>query len=202
MRNLLTSLRLTPELMSADVDEFMAKIEQLCQRLALDLSVFELDHIAMRLNEQAVAEAVHQAWLTQGKVVSDAMIHGRPIIVIALTQGLQLSRWCTHHVELPYPAEGKYYSKQGWEHVEFVIPSQATSIEAFQAELFQRFPLLYQQWSTLEQRGIQVKCSSPQGKGERLANPTIAFKWAGVCIKLHPYALRDVIDSEQPLSLL
>lgn len=45
--------------------------------------------------------------------------------------------------------------------------------------------------------GVKVKLSSPQGDRQRLANPTVAFKWQGVCLKLHPYSLRQVIESER-----
>jgi predicted metalloenzyme YecM len=197
MQQLLTTQRLLPAQMYEDVPCFIRQINHLCELLGVDLSVYHLDHIAMRLNEWSDAEAAHRAWLDEGKMISSAMINGRPIIVIELTKPIHLGQWSTSYVELPYPAEGKHYSRQGWEHVEFVVPSQATTVEAFLQDLFLCFPHLEQRWSKLEQQSIQVKCSAPKGEGERLANPTVAFRWENICLKLHPHSLAQVIESER-----
>lgn len=90
-----------------------------------------------------------------------------------------MSHWQIECLELPYPAQGKTYPEQSWEHVEFVIPSQALSAEAFCEELKGGYPSLAEKWHQLNELGIKVKLSSPQGEGERLANPTIAFQWQG-----------------------
>jgi predicted metalloenzyme YecM len=42
-----------------------------------------------------------------------------------------------------------------------------------------------------------MKLSSPKGEGERLANPTVAFKHDNICIKLHPHSLKNIVASEQ-----
>ncbi len=78
-----------------------------------------------------MAQVAHQAWLAYGEEISCAQINGRPIIVIRFNQPLQVSHWQIECLELPYPAQGKTYLEQSWEHVEFVIPSQALSAEAF-----------------------------------------------------------------------
>ncbi|WP_087480554.1 VOC family protein [Vibrio mangrovi] len=197
MQSFLTTNRLMPVQMYEDVSVFIHKISELCDFLQMDLSPFHLDHIAMRINDRQYAEAAHQLWLSEGKEISSAEIHGRPIIVIELEEPMTLGSWTTRHVELPYPAKGKIYSRQGWEHVEFVVPSEATTVENFLQDIWQRFPSLEEMWPMLEQQGIQVKCSSPQGEGERLANPTIAFRRENICFKLHPYSLAQVIASEK-----
>jgi predicted metalloenzyme YecM len=188
---------MSPQLMYADIPSFMCRVERLCQLLRLDLTGFELDHIAMRINNPALATAVHLAWLQVGTEVSCTEIAGRPIVVIELRHPLQLGSWETRHVELPYPAPGKIYPRQGWEHVEFVIPTAVDSVDLFKQNLFQRFPSLRQQWGKLHQHRIGVKLSLPQAEGERLANPTIAFQWQGLCLKLHPHSLREIIDSQE-----
>ncbi|MGS0726836.1 VOC family protein, partial [Shewanella sp. 0m-11] len=43
---------------------------------------------------------------------------------------------------------------------------------------------------------IKVKMSSPKGDKERLANPTIAFKKDGICVKVHAHGIKAVIASE------
>ena len=77
------------------------------------------------------------------------------------------------------------------------MPSFAQTAPQFVEEVKAAFPQLEANWDSLAEKGIKVKLSSPQGEGERLANPTVAFKKNGVCIKLHPHTLKEVIASEQ-----
>lgn len=44
---------------------------------------------------------------------------------------------------------------------------------------------------------LKLKFNNPAGEGERLPNPTLAVTDNGVTIKLHPYSIRDVVDSEK-----
>ncbi|WP_350639928.1 VOC family protein [Psychrobacter sp. CAL606-MNA-CIBAN-0158] len=44
---------------------------------------------------------------------------------------------------------------------------------------------------------MKVKQSSPKGDKERLANPTIAFKANGICVKVHPHDIQKIVESEQ-----
>ncbi|WP_077333806.1 VOC family protein [Vibrio ruber] len=199
MHSPLTSNRLMPTQMYQDSTAFIRKISALCDVLQLDLAPFQLDHIAMRINDRQLAEAAHEVWLNEGIEISSAQINGRPIIVIALESPIMLGEWSTRYLELPYPVQGKSYPRQGWEHVEFVIPSGATNIDDFLQDIWQRFPALKQLWPTLEQQGIKVKCSAPKGEGERLANPTIAFRQGDICLKLHPHSLAQVIASERQI---
>ncbi|EGR1126714.1 VOC family protein [Vibrio cholerae] len=188
---------LAPQQLLEKLDVFIAKIEQLLDLLGLDLRANQLDHIALRINDPQLAQVAHQAWLAYGEEISCAQINGRPIIVIRFNQPLQVSHWQIECLELPYPAQGKTYPEQSWEHVEFVIPSQALSAEAFCEELKGGYPSLAEKWHQLNELGIKVKLSSPQGEGERLANPTVAFQWQGGCIKLHPHPLQTIVESER-----
>ncbi|MGL4379744.1 MAG: VOC family protein [Vibrio sp.] len=187
---------LAPEQLLEKLGLFMAKIEQLLDLLGLDLREHQLDHIALRINDPALAQAAHLAWLDYGQQISCAQINGRPIIVIRFHQPLSVSHWQIECLELPYPGLGKTYPVQSWEHVEFVIPASSSSAAEFCIELQQRYPALAAKWDDLRELGIQVKLSSPQGEGERLANPTLAFQWQGVCVKLHPHALASIVASE------
>lgn len=188
---------LHPVQMKDKLDDFIEQIQQLSALLHMDLSGYVLDHIALRINQPEIAQAAHQEWLKQGRQISAAQINGRPIIVIEFTQPLSAAGWQIECLELPYPAPGKRYSQQSWEHVEFVVPSSASSAEDFLADLLLQFPGLAQCWDRLPELGVKVKLSSPQGEGERLSNPTVAFKWQGVCIKLHPHTLKTIVESEQ-----
>ncbi|MCG6285810.1 VOC family protein [Vibrio vulnificus] len=197
MSNLLAEKRLTPQQMLEDLPGFMQKIESLADLLQLDLSFAQADHIALRVNENQTAQLSQQMWSEQGKVISQANINGRPIIVIEFDASLASRGWKIECLELPYPAEGKAYPQEGWEHVEFVVPSHAQTAEDYLADLKHTYPAFGAQFSKLEELGVKVKLSSPKGEGERLNNPTVAFKYQGICIKLHPPSLKRIVESEQ-----
>ncbi|MGF1705905.1 VOC family protein [Enterovibrio baiacu] len=187
---------LTVEHLFSSLLPFSQRLQGLIDTLGLDLSPYDTDHIALRVNDAEQAKQLHQAWLAHGDEISNNMINGRPIVVVKTREALTVGGWKTHCVELPYPGD-KAYPEEGWEHAEWVIPSLATTPEALLEDVFALFPTLKSEWDTLEEKGVKVKLSSPSGEGERLANPTVAFKAKGVCIKLHPVTLEQVIESEQ-----
>ncbi|MDC0611717.1 VOC family protein [Vibrio sp.] len=185
-----------PQQLISDIDGFMVAIERMLSELSLDLSEFELDHIALRINEPSLAHMLLPEWQSISTVLSDAEINGRPIYIFKLNQPLKLSHWCTACVEYPFPKNGKPYPFQGWEHVEFVVPSQATNAQDYLLELYQRFPDMESRVENLSKEGLTVKLSQPKGEKERLPNPTVAFKWKDVCVKLHPNSIEQIILSE------
>ncbi|MCG7495802.1 VOC family protein [Vibrio sp. Of7-15] len=187
---------LTPEQLIDGLPQFMARISELNDALGIDLGLYQADHIAVRINEFTVAQQAHQQWLLRAKEWSNTEINGRPIIALGFDEPICAGEWEIECLELPYPGN-KTYPEQGWEHIEWVIPCDAQTPEQFLDVLFEIFPKLAQRWDQLSNNGIKVKLSSPQGEHERLANPTVAFKKNGVCIKLHPHSLKAVIESEQ-----
>ena len=189
--------QLTPEQMLINMHPFWEKIETFSAELGLELEAFQADHIALRINDPELAKLAHKAWQAYGTEISSAEINGRPIIVIEFTKPLKINGWSIECLELPYPAPGKLYPHQGWEHVEFVVGSKAQTADEYLTDLKKRFPQLDNRWSSLSEQGIKTKLSSPKGEGERLVNPTVAFKKDGVCIKLHPHSLKDVVNSEK-----
>ena len=193
----LKQAELEPQQMIARLDTFMAKIENLGNTLGLDLSFAQADHIALRINEPELAKSAHQAWSEYGSTISETLINGRPIVVLIFDEPLQSLGWKIECLELPYPAKGKIYLSQDWEHVEFVIPSHAQTADQYLADLKETYPQFAAKFETLAEQGIKVKLSSPKGDGERLNNPTVAFKHQGICIKLHPHSLKKVVESEQ-----
>lgn len=192
----LTQAELHPQQMLGRVEEFMDKIQALATELNLPIAEFQADHLALRINDSELAKLAHKAWSEHGSTISEAMINGRPIVVILFDEPIQVKGWSIECLELPYPAEGKLYPVQDWEHVEFVIPSNAQSADDFFAELKQTYPGFEQ---AMEEGDFKLKLSSPKGEGERLANPTVAIKNKGVCIKLHPHPLKAIVESEQGL---
>lgn len=193
----LTNAGLMPVQMKSKLDNFMHKIQGLSELLHINLSQFQADHIALRINESELAKQAHYEWQKSAQVISQAEINGRPIIVLLFNQPLECMGWEIECLELPYPAPGKIYPQQSWEHVEFVVPSLAQTADEYLSDLKLQFPEMADNWHKLEQLGIKTKLSSPKGEGERLNNPTVAFKWNGVCIKLHPHSLKHIVESEQ-----
>ncbi|KJG11241.1 hypothetical protein UA38_05255 [Photobacterium kishitanii] len=193
MQNL-KQLGLHPEQMLADLPAFMDRIIRLADEVGISLSSYVADHIALRVNSQDIALELHQAWLAYGTEWSQTIINGRPIVVIGFDKPLRVGDWTIEALELPYPSD-KIYPQQGWEHVEFVIPGNAMSLEQLKQSIDITFPAL--NWQQLASKGIKVKASSPAGEHERLPNPTYAFKKDNLCIKLHSHSLAAVIESEQ-----
>ncbi|MCG7489548.1 VOC family protein [Vibrio sp. Of14-4] len=196
MSRRLLDAELMPWQMKAKLDVFMQNIQSLGERIKVDLQALQADHIALRINDEELAKLAHKEWLKEGLECSNAMINGRPIIVIEFTKPLRVSNWSIDCLELPYPMRGKMYPTQSWEHVEFVIPSLAQTAEEYLDDVKRRYPSLAHQWDKLGEQGVEVKLSSPKGEGERLSNPTIAFKYQGICIKFHPHSLKAIIESE------
>ncbi|WP_318404066.1 VOC family protein [Photobacterium leiognathi] len=192
--NTLEQHHLHPTQMLAQLPDFMKAITALIDDLGISLKGFQADHIALRVNDQTLAEELHQAWLSYGQEWSNNMINGRPIVIIGFEQPLQVGDWSFEALELPYPSD-KSYPKQGWEHIEFVVPSTARTTDELKQDLQKQLPTL--DWDGLAAKGIKVKESSPAGNNERLPNPTFAFKRDGVCIKLHGHSLKAVLESEQ-----
>jgi len=150
------------------------------------------DHVALRVNDIATAESLLAEFKQRGEIISDSIINGRPIYIIVLAEPVTLGDWQIDCVELPFPA--KHYPQQGWEHIELVLPGNATTM----LELEQALALVNPNIDTVlaNDRSIKVKRSAPQAAGETLANPTIAFKQGDICIKVHSAGIKAVVASE------
>lgn len=194
---------------------FEAQILALLETLDLADKALVCDHVALRVNSIASADALRDAFSCVGKIISDNIINGRTILIIELDTPLTLGQFSIACVELPYPSD-KVYPQEGWEHIELVIDSKAKDCDTLSQDLLALCPKLSAlqpseqaaepvQSSSLglnsqgiaSLAGIKIKMSSPKGDKERLANPTIAFKRDDVCIKVHPHGIKAVIASEQ-----
>ncbi len=194
---------------------FEAQILALLETLDLADKALVCDHVALRVNSIASADALRDAFSCVGKIISDNIINGRTILIIELDTPLTLGQFSIACVELPYPSD-KVYPQEGWEHIELVIDSKATECDTLSQDLLALCPKLsallpseqaaepvqlYSQdlssQGLASLAGIKIKMSSPKGDKERLANPTIAFKRDDVCIKVHPHGIKAVIASEQ-----
>ncbi|WP_299495077.1 VOC family protein [uncultured Shewanella sp.] len=172
---------------------FCANIDAFMEELGLTSHSLICDHVAIRVNQLSLANQLKTHVHEYGKIISENMINGRPILIIKLNQSLQLNHLIIDYLELPFPSH-KRYPIEGWEHIELVFPSHAKDCQTLSHELQQAIPTLAP--VIANQTAIQVKMSSPKGEKERLANPTIAFKKNNVCIKIHPHHIHTIISSE------
>ncbi|MCS6126248.1 VOC family protein [Shewanella baltica] len=194
---------------------FEAQILALLETIGLADKALVCDHVALRVNSIASADALRDAFSHVGKIISDNIINGRTILIIELDTPLTLGQFSIACVELPYPSD-KVYPQEGWEHIELVIDSKATECDTLSQDLLALCPKLsallpseqaaepvlpsspdLSSQGIASLAGIKIKMSSPKGDKERLANPTIAFKRDDVCIKVHPHGIKAVIASEQ-----
>ncbi len=173
---------------------FSSRINAFVTELGLDKLKLDCDHTALRVNQLSTAEALAEEFSQHGEIISNNMINGRPILIIKLNTPLQLESGATDCVELPFPSD-KHYPQEGWEHIELVLPSSAQTCEQLSQALIAAVPNLAD--VITGKTAIKVKLSSPQGDNERLANPTIAFKHQGLCVKVHPHSIEAIIASEQ-----
>jgi len=173
---------------------FSLQIQAFIKQLGLDDLALDCDHSALRVNDMQSAQLLADEFSQHGEIISNNMINGRPILIIKLTRPLMLGTTPIECVELPFPSD-KTYPIEGWEHVELVLPSNAKTCAELANELITKVPQLAQ--VIAGKTAIKVKQSSPKGNNERLANPTIAFKANGICVKVHPHGIQKIIDSEQ-----
>lgn len=173
---------------------FSHSIEDFISELGLTQLKLACDHVALRVNNTDTAKRLSLDFERVGKVISNNIINGRPILIFELNSPLIIGEMNIDCVELPYPGE-KAYPVEGWEHIELVLPCRAKNCDELRDELLKIAPQLE---SVLTGKtDVKVKMSSPQGEHERLANPTVAFKKGNICIKVHPHGIKDVIASEQ-----
>jgi len=171
-----------------DLPRFLHSLYHLAQRLGLDLAALEVDHIALRCNQNTTAERWKQGLLRLGTLFSEKQIAGRPIALFELTPPLQVGPWPISIIELPWPGQ-RLYRHEGWEHIEVVLRGDADTLGTRALALMADEGLI--------QQGISVKSSAPQGEGERLPNPTLAVTDGQVTIKFHPWSLKEIVESER-----
>ena len=175
----------------ASLLEFEEKILQLAREGRLNLSDYEIDHLALRVNSEQSAKNWLKLLLKCGKIISDNFINGRPIYLIELEHPVKFVNQLIDIIELPFP-KNKLYPVEGWEHIEIVLPflvGESTN------EWIERINMQFL-WNKLTQ--LNIKVSEPKVEGERLSNPSIAVSFVDktanhTCIKVHPYSIKKIL---------
>lgn len=178
-----------------DLSQFSQKIEQIARIAGIDLSLYEIDHLAVRMNEVETAEQWKAMLLEEASLLKESEVNGRPIGLFILKQAVKFCQQNVNIIELPFPKD-KVYPQQGWEHIELVFPIQKQeTIEQWVERTLAHFKLI-------ENPELKIKISQPKVVGESLPNPSIAISLRNVtfcnpyCLKLHPYDIKSIIISE------
>lgn len=178
-----------------DLSQFEQKIQQIADIAGINLSLYQIDHLAVRMNEQHTAEQWKSLLLEGASLLKESEVNGRPIGLFTLNQAVKFCGQNVKIVELPFPKD-KVYPEEGWEHIELVFPFlEKENIEQWIERALLHFKLL-------ENPNVKVKISQPRVEGESLPNPSIAISLKNVtfcnayCLKLHPYDINSVVMSE------
>lgn len=178
-----------------NLSQFEQNIQQIAEIARLDLTQFNMDHLAVRMNDVKTAQQWHTLLSTNAQCLKQSEVNGRPIALFKLSQPLEFLGKPISIIELPFP-KNKIYPQEGWEHAEIVVPFLANeSVEQWVSRLNDQFQFKQNQQ-------LNVKISQPLVENERLPNPTIALSLKGTtnqnycCLKLHPYDINAIILSE------
>ena len=179
----------------ADFLHFEQAISDLAAEMKVNLDEYEIDHLAVRVNNCKDAEIWLTALLQCGRIFCDNIVNGRVIYLIELDEPLVFLGQTVSVIELPFPKD-KIYPQTGWEHIEFVIPFLPDeSVDEWRERVKAQFNLNHSQI-------LQLKVSEPKAEGEQLANPSVAVSFVDkslnhTTIKIHPYSIKTVVLSEQ-----
>ena len=178
--------------LQADLKDFEQKIQQLAGEMAVNLSDYEIDHLALRVNSEQNAKNWQTVLLKCGKILSDNVVNGRPIYLIQLERPLVFAGQFVDIIELPFP-KNKQYPQETWEHIEIVMPFLTNESNE------QWIKRINNQFLWQHSPRLTTKISEPKVEGERLPNPSIAVSFADksvnhTCIKVHPYSIKKILE--------
>ena len=177
------------------IADFEKKILSLASEMALILTDYEIDHMAVRVNHCKTAKSYLDLFVKKGRIVSDNLINGRVIYLVELEQPITFLGQKVSIVELPYPKD-KIYPREGWEHIEIVIPFLPQESVADWCERIKK------QFQLNQLTHLKVKVDEPKADGEKLLNTSIAVSFVDkqqnhTCIKVHPYNIKQIIEVNQ-----
>lgn len=176
------------EILRQEFHLFLDSIFSSLKDLHIDVEKLELDHACLRYKSAEAVDILRKQLSevsTGGKHLSCAVVNGREILIFELLEPLLYQDRKINYIELPYPKESHAYDHDGWEHVEFVLPSDALTKEDFEKDVLRVFPHLH-----------EYNLEMPAVEHEQRPNPSVTVKLAeNRRIKFHPLSIRDVIKT-------
>ena len=180
------------QLFEKDLKEFEGRIFQYLDELRIQEKAQSLfvDHLGLRIKEVNSIAALKNELDIKGKTISSAIVNGREILIYKLNSPLRLGSWSISCIELPYPKPDHSYP-DGWEHIEIVIPSSATTLAELRHDFQNFFPEV--NIESLKQKG-QYSEDEPRSENDQLPNPTIVLrKSKDTTIKFHARTIEEVV---------
>lgn len=157
-----------------EVNSFLDDIFQQLSSVAIDFENLESDHVCYRVASIEEYECIKAELIKSHELLIEAPVGGRLISTFKLAQAIEYKNRKIPLLELPEPKKGSAYPT-GFEHIEFVIKKDLTSI-------VNEFPQY--SWNT---KALHKKL-----------NPEIQLKLNnGLSVKFHNQSLEQVIEIEK-----
>jgi len=142
-------------------------------RDGIDAARFELDHVCYRVATAERYAAMKHALGSEGILLGEHLIGGRPIATYRLDKPYQFRNRTITVLELPSPKPGSAYL-EGFEHAEFVVDEDPRSFASHYPSLAWDFT-----------------------GSDKPKNADVRLNYDGFSVKFHQRSLADVITEEQ-----
>ncbi len=181
------------QLLGKELQDFEDRIFQYLTELGISEKVRPLfaDHVGLRFKDASDIQALKNELEVKGNILSSAIVNGREILIYKMTLPIKLKDWFIPCIELPYPKPDHSYP-DGWEHIELVIPSSATTLDELRNDFQNFFPEI--NIDSLKQKG-QYSEDEPKSESDQLPNPTIALrKDKNTTVKFHARTIEEIVS--------
>lgn len=152
---------------------FLERIFLHLEKLRMDVSPYELDHICYRVDSMERYEKQKSELMNWGRLLTEADVNGRPIASFQLHKPLEFRGRKILVLELPAPKHGKN-AIEGLEHIEFAV-----------GEDFEKLTLRYPHLAWIK------------SGAQKSLNPELQITLEPhLTVKFHPLPLSKVIEIE------
>ncbi len=168
----------------------MDRVFSYVDELRIDVSQLFIDHAGLRFRSAfdviRIREQLRKVCIGN-EPLSKANVNGRKIYNFELQQPLVYAGREISCVELPESKIPHIYPQDGWEHVEFVLPSEGDTKASIERAFRDRFPHI---------EHYRTDAPKVAASKDRYPNPAVVLeKEIGLTIKFHPRSLKDVIGA-------
>lgn len=184
------------DLILEKLPDFLKRAEEYLNELGIfeQTKLIKSDHLALRFKDIEIVDQIKDELKKENKIISSAVVNGRKILIFKLQEPIKFMDWEIDCIELPYPKENQKYP-DGWEHIEFVVPSNSKNLDEFREDFKRYFSKL--NIENLIKNG-QYSESFPikDSSSKELPNPTISLqKELGLTVKFHPKSIIEIVQA-------
>lgn len=102
-----------------DYQQFLGQIFAKIKQANIDMSGFQIDHLAYRVDTLEKYEQKKQDLANFGQLISEFKVRNRPIAIFKLDQPLEYQNYTIPFLELPSPSPHHNYP-EGLQHIEII----------------------------------------------------------------------------------